>query len=288
MNDLDIKSIRESLGENQTDFGKRLGVNRNTVAEYEKTGNIPANKLGILQEIAKSMHKNVHIKPLSSIKDTMLKYLKGMRIELNEFYSATNIKEGLLTNDEGLSDTDFLSIVTYMADYENRLKSISVDEPETVKENHRKVFKLRTDRIIDEQAIPLYNLEATAGIVTLFKDSKEFTPIDYLHIPNLPKCDGALYVTGDSMYPLLKSGDIVAYKQIQDFVNDIFWGEMYLVSVDIGGEEMVTIKYVQKSEKEGYIKLVSQNKHHQDKEIQMSKLRAMAIVKASVRINSMS
>lgn len=162
------------------------------------------------------------------------------------------------------------------------------DDDARAKGEADKVFKLRTDRDVPDQSIPLYNIEASAGIVTLFKDTKEFTPIDYLHIPNLPKCDGALYVTGDSMYPLLKSGDIVAYKQIQDFVNDIFWGEMYLVSVDIGGEEMVTIKYVQKSEKEGYIKLVSQNKHHQDKEIQMSKLRAMAIVKASVRINSMS
>ena len=33
-------------------------------------------------------------------------------------------------------------------------------------------------------------------------------------IPNIPVCDGAVYVSGDSMYPILKSGDIVGFKSI--------------------------------------------------------------------------
>ena len=102
---------------------------------------------------------------------------------------------------------------------------------------------------------------------------------------NLPRCDGAIYVVGDSMYPLLKSGDIVLYKQIGD-VNDIFWGDMYLLSIDIDGEEYVTVKYIQKSEKPGCVKLVSQNPHHADKDIEIGRIRALAFVKASIRMNS--
>ncbi len=109
--------------------------------------------------------------------------------------------------------------------------------------------------------------------------------MDYIHIPNLPRCDGAIYVVGDSMYPLLKSGDIVLYKQIGD-VNDIFWGDMYLLSIDIDGEEYVTVKYIQKSEKPGCVKLVSQNPHHADKDIEIGRIRALAFVKASIRMNS--
>ena len=90
------------------------------------------------------------------------------------------------------------------------------------------------------------------------------------------------------MYPLLKSGDIVAYKEIQDLQNDIFWGEMYLVSIQLGDEEYVSVKWVQKSEKgDTHIRLVSENQHHQPKDIPLSKVRAMALVKASIRINSM-
>ena len=88
------------------------------------------------------------------------------------------------------------------------------------------------------------------------------------------------------MYPLLKSGDIVLYKQLHD-LEDIFWGDMYLLSIDIDGEEYVTIKYIQRSERDGYVRLVSQNQHHAEKEVQMSRIRAIALVKASIRMNSM-
>lgn len=149
-------------------------------------------------------------------------------------------------------------------------------------------FRLKTDREIENQQIPLYDIEAIAGLVPLFQDSKSQDPIDHISIPHLPKCDGAVYVTGDSMYPLLKSGDIVLYKEIHDVANEIFWGEMYLLGIDMSGEEYVTVKYIQKSEISGCVRLVSQNKHHQDKDVEMSKIKALALVKASIRINSMN
>jgi phage repressor protein C with HTH and peptisase S24 domain len=135
------------------------------------------------------------------------------------------------------------------------------------------------------QSVPLYSMEATAGLVPLFEQQSAHTPLNYIHIPNLPKCDGAIYVVGDSMYPLLKSGDIVLYKQLND-VRDVFWGDMYLLSIDIDGEEYITVKYVQKSDHEGYVRLVSQNQHHADKEVEISRIRAIALVKASIRMHT--
>ena len=148
-------------------------------------------------------------------------------------------------------------------------------------------FRLKTDRAVESQQIPLYDLEAVAGLVPLFGDSRNLQPVDHISIPNLPKCDGAVYVTGDSMYPLLKSGDIVMYKVIEDIVNGIFWGEMYLLSIAMGSEEYITVKYIKQSDKEGYVKLVSHNPQHQDKDIAINKIRALALVKASIRINAM-
>ena len=146
-------------------------------------------------------------------------------------------------------------------------------------------FRLRTDRSLPMQSVPLYSIEGTAGLVPLFTDTRQYKPVNFIHIPNLPKCDGAIYVVGDSMYPLLKSGDIVLYKQLHD-IGDVFWGDMYLLSIDIDGEEYITVKYVQKSDREGYVKLVSQNPHHADKEVEISRIRAIALVKASIRMNS--
>lgn len=148
-------------------------------------------------------------------------------------------------------------------------------------------FKLKTDTVSESQQVPLYDMEAVAGLVPLFNDTIKHVPIDYIQIPNLPKCDGAIYITGDSMYPLLKSGDIVLYKRVDDILNCIFWGEMYLISVDMGGEEYVTVKYIQKSPMPDHIRLVSYNQHHDDKDVPVSKIRALAFIKASIRINSM-
>lgn len=146
-------------------------------------------------------------------------------------------------------------------------------------------FRLRSDNSLPMQSVPLYSIEGTAGLVPLFNSQSQTKPVNYIHIPNLPKCDGAIYVSGDSMYPLLKSGDIVLYKQLHN-IDDIFWGDMYLLSIDLEGEEYIVVKYIQKSDRAGYVKLVSQNPHHADKEIEISRIRAIALVKASIRMNT--
>jgi phage repressor protein C with HTH and peptisase S24 domain len=152
------------------------------------------------------------------------------------------------------------------------------------------VFRLKTDKIYEEQRIPFYNIEASAGVVSLFNSlSDKAEPAGYISIPNLPKCDGSIPITGDSMYPLLKSGDVVAYKIIELHIDNIFFGEMYLVSMDLNGDDHLSAKWVQKSEKgDEYIKLVSQNQHHQSKDVHLSKVRALALIKASVRMYSMA
>lgn len=148
-------------------------------------------------------------------------------------------------------------------------------------------FALRTDKNWHNQSIPLFDVEGTAGMVELFDRTQNI--IGNISIPNIPKCDGAIKIVGDSMYPILKSGDIVMYQQVKDVKNGIFWGEMYLVQVKVEGElYMTTVKYVQKSDQgPEYIKLVSHNKHHDPKDVLLSDVRGLAFVKASVRINSM-
>lgn len=230
-----------------------------------------------------------------TIKENILQYIENQNIVKEDFYRNTGISA---SNFKGLglkSEIGGDKIVKILSYYDNiSAEWLLTGRGPMLKENidrleePKSVYRLKTDNNIDDQAIPLYNLEATAGIVSLFKDSRETEPVDYIQIPNLPKCDGAVYVSGDSMYPLLKSGDIVMYKQIHNIKDNIYWGEMYLISVQDDGNEMVMVKYIKRSEKEGYITLVSQNKHHQDREVLLKKVKALALIKASIRINSMS
>ena len=143
------------------------------------------------------------------------------------------------------------------------------------------------ERIDEEGIINLYDIEAAANLKSLLVN-KDQNILGKISIPNIPKCDGAVYVKGDSMYPLLKSGDIIAYKEVPVEIQHIFYGEMYLVSIDIEGEEYLTVKYINQSERGcEWIKLVSYNQHHQPKDFPLSSVRALALVKLSIRMNTM-
>lgn len=147
-------------------------------------------------------------------------------------------------------------------------------------------FGLRTDRNVESQEIPLFSFDASAGLVAIFNDIHP-TPTEFLRIPNLPPVDGAIYVRGESMSPLLKSGDIVMYKQKELSIDSILWGEIYLLSFTTDGDTYTTVKYIQKAEKEGYIRLVSFNPSFAPKDIPMNSVTALALVKASLTFHTM-
>ncbi|MBO7186539.1 MAG: helix-turn-helix domain-containing protein [Alistipes sp.] len=220
----------------------------------------------------------------------------GERIRLMR--KELNMTQEQLAQHLGIGKAALSMIETGKAGLSTRNKNIFVQDfnvnPEWIETGKGKIFNAepdftpythRTDKSLPLQSVPLYSIEGTAGLVPLFSETSTAKPVNFIHIPNLPKCDGAIYVVGDSMYPLLKSGDIILYKQLND-VRDVFWGDMYLLSIDIDGEEYITVKYVQKSEHEGYVRLVSQNQHHADKEIEISRIRAIALIKASVRMHT--
>lgn len=140
--------------------------------------------------------------------------------------------------------------------------------------------------IHDIQTLPLYDSTATLGLVEIFNNTENGNVIDHISIPNLPKSDGAIFMTGDSMYPLLKSGDIIALKIINPA--DIIYGEMYYVEYYGSDESSVfkVVKYVKKSDLDkDHVKLVSYNTHHDPTDILKNRIKTIAIVNASIRYN---
>lgn len=228
---------------------------------------------------------------ISNIKERVLQIPEFKGITKAKFFNEIGMSYGNFTGkskETPLNSNAISNISSIYPDID--LKWLITGDGDMIKKEFRgvkesnQVYKLRTDKILDHQSIPLYDIESTLGIMPVFNNINNQQPIDHLYIPNAPKCDGAIYATGDSMYPLIKSGDIQAYKIITDFKNDIFWGEKYILSIDLAGDEFLTTKFVQKSDKgDDYIKIVSQNKNHQDKDVKISKIRAMALVKMVVR-----
>ena len=162
---------------------------------------------------------------------------------------------------------------------------IEADRNEGVTQLH---YPKSVEKRYEMQEITLYDIKAAANLKTLLVNPND-NIIGQILVPNAPKCDGAITIHGDSMYPLLKSGDIVAYKEVSSVErSNIIFGEIYIVSLNLDGDEYLTIKYVNTSERgDDYIKLVSYNPHHQPMDVPLSNIYAMAIVKLSIRSHMM-
>jgi phage repressor protein C with HTH and peptisase S24 domain len=222
--------------------------------------------------------------------ERMREYLDYKGITKYKFCNDLGFSNKFLDNSSNMGTDKACKILHYYPEINSEW--LLTGNGSMLKENNANIVIMNNDRkTIDSlhmsQEIPLYDLEAVAGLRELFNSGKPQRVLDTIKIPNLPKCDGAISVTGDSMYPLLKSGDIVLYKETE--FENIFFGEMYLLSVKLNEwEEYITVKYVQKSEQgQEFVKLVSQNSHHQPKDIHISKISALALIKASIRINTM-
>ena len=220
--------------------------------------------------------------------DAELSNLKKQGISRAEIARKMGILPQTLNNvingTRGISD-DFL---------DKFIATFNISQLELVKRNdgiqpitpidHR--FILRTDHKLESQDIPLYDLSATAGRMAIFNDN-HISPDDYLRIPNLPPVDGAIYVRGESMTPLLKSGDIIIFKRLALSLDSILWGQIYLLSFTAGGDFFTVVKYIQKSDTPDCIRLVSHNDRFQPKDIPLSSIQALAIVKASITFHTM-
>ncbi len=147
------------------------------------------------------------------------------------------------------------------------------------------VFQLQTDHATGAQRIPLFDITGTCGLMSIFDDAS-VVPSDYLSVPDLPAVDGAIYVRGDSMSPVIKSGDIIIFKKVELDDTSILWGQIYLLSFAIQGDSYTVVKYVKQSDRPGYIRLISANEFYDPQEIRAESITCMAIVKASITFHT--
>ena len=238
---------------------------------------------------------------IATSKERLQEYLDHMGISASVFYRSTGLSRGLMDSDKLHQSLSTDKVATIIATYPDlSLEWLITGEgpmlrsedgirfEETIQrapmQLHRISGKSR-DSVVSEQSVPLYGVEATAGIMAQ-GDMSDYI-IDHISIPHMPKVDGALVVTGDSMFPIIKSGDIVLYKVFQDF-RHIIYGQMYLVSVIMEGDTLVLVKYIYKVEgAEDFILLVSENKHHEPFKVPLSSVRSLALIKGSIRYHVM-
>ena len=223
--------------------------------------------------------------------------VKRAKLALNfkndsELAAYLGVSRGTLSNWCARNRIDFHLLLTKMSDVDlnwllvgkgNPVHESKFCDSELVSGEIQLIHNPKTPERMDDRSVALYDITAAANLRTLLANKHQHV-VGRIQIPSVPLCDGAVYISGDSMYPILKSGDIVGFKELSSF-NSVIYGEMYLVSFMIDGDEYLAVKYVNRSEKEGCIKLVSYNPHHDPMDIPFAAINAMAIVKFSIRKN---
>lgn len=229
-----------------------------------------------------------------TIKERILAYLDFKGIKKVDFFDATSIKDSNFKGKNLQSQIGGDMIVKILTTYPDlsaewlltgKGDMLKNDAPVGDKKEEQTYTPLVNSKTQLElhniSSFPLYSIDASAGLNKLFVGDSEL--LGQISIPNAPRCDGAVYVIGDSMYPLLKSGDIIAYRQVYN-LQSIIYGEIYLLQLENDGDLSIVVKYMKRSEKgDDYIKLVSYNKEHDPKDVPLSWIRAIARVTLTIR-----
>lgn len=129
-----------------------------------------------------------------------------------------------------------------------------------------------------EKAIPLIPMDAFAGYPP--EQYSDLPVEDYYHVAEFAKADFLIRVKGDSMTPKLNGGDIVACKKIYERLF-FQWHRIYVVYTKSQG---VMIKRVEHSDRDGCIRLVSDNPSYQPFDIPESDISDIALVMGAITL----
>ncbi len=128
--------------------------------------------------------------------------------------------------------------------------------------------------------LPLIPIEAFAGPgMPTYEDERIE---DYYTVTDFKQSDFLIRVKGDSMSPRYTGGSLVACKKVSlDKVYFLQWGRVYVVYTESQG---VMIKRIEQSEKEGYIKCVSENTKYAPFDVPMNDVVSIALVNGAITL----
>lgn len=127
-------------------------------------------------------------------------------------------------------------------------------------------------------SLPLVPFEAVAGPGSPVYEDERIE--DFYSVSEFKDCDFLIRVKGDSMSPHFTGGDLLACKKV---VNAYFfqWGRCYVILTQSQG---AMVKRIQPSEKDGWIKCVSDNANYAPFDVPLDDIVSVAIVNGSISL----
>ncbi len=198
-------------------------------------------------------------------KNRLIEFLQYLGIGQTAFEEKVGISRSYISHNKGSIGTEIIKKIS-SAYPELNTNWLTTGEGDMLKKNPVQAKGIRYHG----------NIEGTASKAIVFDDEREEN-FQIMNIPGFEDCTDAINVWGDSMYPVLKSGEIIILKEWKEsFIN---YGKIYLV-VTRNGNRM--IKYLKPAEEKGMIKCVSENPEHPAFDVPLKDILKIYLVKGHI------
>lgn len=114
-----------------------------------------------------------------------------------------------------------------------------------------------------QYGVPYYDVDFCLGLREMYQDTPE-VPVQLIDIPGYSKADFWCKTTGDSMCPIINSGDIIAMKEVKDWQSFLLMNETYGI---VTSNEQRMVKVIRPGSDTDHFVLHSYNSEYPDQEI---------------------
>ena len=219
---------------------------------------------------------------IMTIKDRILTFARDNGLKMADFCEMTGIS---LSNFKGVamkSDLGGDKIVKILTCFPSlSAEWLVMGVGKMAKEDNILTDKIDSLPVINQsyKGSPYYNVDFIGGFDLLMND-QTINPDFYINYPPYNK-DGVVWVnlTGRSMEPELSNGDIIALKPMNTPIQYLPTKEIYAIVT----EEWRTVKRIELSDRDGFIRLLPSNPEYKGQEIPISMITRVYAVLGSIR-----
>lgn len=220
------------------------------------------------------------MRDISILKQRILQYLDFKDISKYKFYQDTGLSNGILSQNNGLSEENTLKVLSYFSDINPTWLLTGEGEMLRVGKADN-IVKVKPKELSKPKSIPLIPINAVAGFgAGEFVINESDIERRYV-IAEFDKADFMIRVSGNSMIPYYLNGDILACQHILE-INFIQFGRVFVIDTEQG----VLVKRLHKSKNEDEIICYSDNKEqYSEFVLPKSTIRSYSLVIGLLRLD---
>ena len=206
----------------------------------------------------------------TTVKERIMSFISTKGISIREFEKRSGLSNGYIKSLKGSPTVSRMSMII-RAFPEINPKWLQFGEGDMFKEGETQKVKSFT------KGIPYFNVDFEMGYDEMFNDQTS-NPEFLIDFKPYNKCDVWCNARGNSMYPTIASGDIIALKEIKD-TRYIISNEIYAIVTDNG---LRTIKRI--IDKGDRFTLVPDNKEYPEQDIDKSVVTKLFLVVGAMKM----